>query len=545
MPSAPVVRPRTVWGRCPCPTNTPSTGPLSRVDTEAVLRPAPVILSFRRTFALLLLLIVLPSAGLSGFGIVAIINERAAVEKRLEAAWRGTLADLSAEVPRALNGGRLEPTDGERLAFLLADDQEVSDPEGTFHVENGLVRTRDPQLAESLAALVPEAASLPTVPTVFSLATGNRAVMVAAERQGTQVRGVRLSGIALDRLLSDKAQGRATSEPVRFTLLPVPRDATSEGGLVNRLMSEVAQARQNALGTTVLAERVLSPPLQDFRLVVLPTGEDPIASASTRNRAVYGVLLGLFYLTLTFGVVYTGRVLYREARLSRMKTDFVSLVSHELRTPLTSIRMFIETLALGRLKDPAQMQEVLDLLTRETERLSDLIERVLDWARIESGRKVYQREALPVADVVDAAVAAFRAQRLGDDMVLSVDVERALPPVEVDRVAVAGALLNLLQNAYKYSGPTNRKIALRAQRDGRHVNLSVEDNGVGIARKDRKRIFERFYRVDNLLTRKTEGSGLGLAISKRIVEAHGGRITVQSEPGKGSRFTLQLKAGRS
>ncbi|WP_244224957.1 sensor histidine kinase [Corallococcus sicarius] len=510
-----------------------------------MLRPAPVILSFRRTFALLLLLIVLPSAGLSGFGIVAIINERAAVEKRLEAAWRGTLADLSAEVPRALNGGRLEPADDGRLAFLLEDDQEVSDPEGTFHVENGLVRTRDPQLAEALAALVPEAASLPTVPTVFSLATGNRAVMVAAERQGTQVRGVRLSGIALDRLLADKAQGRATSEPVLFTLLPVPRDTTSEGGLVNRLMSEVAQARQNALGQPVLAERVLSPPLQDFRLVVLPTGEDPIASASTRNRAVYGVLLGLFYLTLTFGVVYTGRVLYREARLSRMKTDFVSLVSHELRTPLTSIRMFIETLALGRFKDPAQMQEVLDLLTRETERLSDLIERVLDWARIESGRKVYQREPLPVADVVDAAVAAFRAQRLGDDMELKVEVERALPPVEVDRVAVAGALLNLLQNAYKYSGPTNRKISLRAQRDGRHVNLSVEDNGVGIARKDRKRIFERFYRVDNLLTRKTEGSGLGLAISKRIVEAHGGRITVQSEPGQGSRFTLQLPAGRS
>ncbi|RKG92646.1 two-component sensor histidine kinase [Corallococcus sp. CA053C] len=545
MPSAPAVWLLTVWGRRPCPTNTPSTAPPSRVHTGFVLRPAPVILSFRRTFALLLLLIVLPSAGLSGFGIVAIINERAAVEKRLEAAWRGTLADLSAEVPQALGGGRLEPADDGRLVFLLEDDQEVSDPEGTFHVENGLVRTKDPQLAESLAALVPEAASLPTVPTVFSLATGNRAVMVAAERLGSQVRGVRLSGIALDRLLSDKAQGRTTSEPVRFTLLPVPRDTTSEGGLVNRLMSEVAQARQNALGTTVLAERVLSPPLQDFRLVVLPTGEDPVASASTRNRAVYGVLLGLFYLTLTFGVVYTGRVLYREARLSRMKTDFVSLVSHELRTPLTSIRMFIETLALGRLKDPAQMQEVLDLLTRETERLSDLIERVLDWARIESGRKVYQRESLPVADVVDAAVAAFRAQRLGDDMELTVDVEHALPPVEVDRVAVAGALLNLLQNAYKYSGPTHRKISLRAQRDGRHVNLSVEDNGVGIARKDRKRIFERFYRVDNLLTRKTEGSGLGLAISKRIVEAHGGRVTVQSEPGKGSRFTLQLKAGRS
>jgi signal transduction histidine kinase len=333
-------------------------------------------------------------------------------------------------------------------------------------------------------------------------------------------------------------------EPVRFLLLPVPREG-GEGSLVGRLMSEVAQARASALGPRVLAERVLSPPLQDFRLVVLPTGEDPVARASTRNRVVYGVLLGIFYLTLTFGVVYTGRVLYREARLSRLKTDFVSLVSHELRTPLTSIRMFIETLALGRLKDPAQMNEVLQLLLRETERLSILIEHVLDWARIESGRKVYQRAPLRVSDVVDAAVVAFRAQRLdGGAVDLKVDVPEGLPLLDADRDALAGALLNLLQNAYKYTGE-DKRIALSAGVEGRWVRLCVEDNGMGIASHERRRIFERFYRVDNLLTRKTEGSGLGLAITKRIVEAHGGRISVHSEPGKGSRFTLQLPVGKA
>jgi signal transduction histidine kinase len=124
-------------------------------------------------------------------------------------------------------------------------------------------------------------------------------------------------------------------------------------------------------------------------------------------------------------------------------------------------------------------------------------------------------------------------------MDLQVDVPAGLPRVAGDREALAGALLNLLQNAYKYTG-TDKRIALRAHRDGRWVALSVEDNGVGIARKDQKRIFERFYRVDNLLTRKTEGSGLGLAITQRIVQAHGGRIAVKSQPGQGSRFTLQL-----
>jgi two-component system phosphate regulon sensor histidine kinase PhoR len=511
-----------------------------------VARSPPVILNFRRTFALLILLVVVPSAGLSGFGVVAIINERAAVEKRLESAWRGTLESLSAELPRALQSARLVEEAG-TLRLEMPDGRVVSEPDGSFLLESGRVHTIDPQLQEALtAAVLPEAASVPTERTVFSLHAGGRALLVAAERQGDVVRGVRLSVRGLESLLAERVDSRVVSgEPVLFSLQPVPREAPSEGGLMGKLVSEVAQARASALGPVGLAERVLDPPLQDFRLVVLPTGEDPVARASTRNRVVYGVLLGLFYLTLTFGVVYTGRALYREAQLSRMKTDFVSLVSHELRTPLTSIRMFIETLALGRLKDPAQMQEVLTLLTRETERLSIFIERVLDWARIEGGRKVYQRAPLPVSDVVEAAVAAFRAQRLEGGVDLKVDVPEGLPRLDVDKDAIAGALLNLLQNAYKYSGPEDRRIALTARASGKFVDLSVEDNGVGIATKERKRIFERFYRVDNLMTRRTEGSGLGLAIARRIVEAHGGRIGVQSEPGKGSRFTIHLPVGKA
>ncbi len=507
-------------------------------------RSPPVILNFRRTFALLIVLVVVPSAGLSGFGVVAIINERAAVEKRLESAWRGTLESLSTELPLALESARLEEAAG-TLRLVMPDGRVVSEPDGAFRVEGGRVHTSDPQLHEALTAVLPEAGALPTEPTTFSLSTGNRAVLVAAERRGNVVLGVRLSVRALEQLMATRVDPRVVSgEPVLFSLQPVQREI-NEGGLMGKLVSEVAQARASALGPVGLAERVLSPPLQDFRLVVLPTGEDPVARASTRNRVLYGVLLGLFYLTLTFGVVYTGRALYREAQLSRMKTDFVSLVSHELRTPLTSIRMFIETLALGRLKDPAQMQEVLTLLTRETERLSIFIERVLDWARIEGGRKVYQRAPLPVSAVVEAAVAAFRAQRLEGGMELKVDVQQGLPPLDVDKDAVAGALLNLLQNAYKYSGPADRRITLCARRGGKFVDLSVEDNGVGIAPKERKRIFERFYRVDNLMTRRTEGSGLGLAIARRIVEAHGGRIGVHSEPGRGSRFTIHLPVGKA
>ncbi|MCY1075030.1 sensor histidine kinase [Archangium lansingense] len=504
--------------------------------------PQPsIILSFRRTFALLIVLVVLPSAGLSGFGVVAIINERAAVEKRLEATWQGTLETLTEDLPAALRSARFVLVDGQPR-LVTSDGRLLSTP-ASFRVEGKQVSSPDAELAAALQAVQSSSADFPAGTSHFSLMVGGRATLLAAERQGDVVHGVRLSQDAVEALIEERAEGQVTSsEPVRFVLL-ARQEATGEG-LMGKLALEVAQARASALGPLVLAEQVLPPPLQDFRLAVVPTGEDPIARASTRNRVVYVVLLGLFYVTLTFGVVYTGRVLYREARLSRMKTDFVSLVSHELRTPITSIRMFIETLALGRVKDPAQTQQVLQLLTQETERLGTLVDRVLDWARIESGRKVYHREFLPVPAVVDAAVTAFRAQRLEGELRLSVDLPENLPQVQVDREAIAGALLNLLQNAYKYS-KEDKRISLIVRADRKWVDLTVEDHGVGISPRDRRRIFERFYRVDNLLTRKTEGSGLGLAIAKHIVEAHGGRITLKSELGKGSRFTIQLPVGKA
>ncbi len=505
----------------------------------------PTINSFRRTFALLLLLVVVPSAGLSGFGVVAIINERAAVEKRLEAAWTGTLEGLSETLPEALRAAQLVRV-GDHLTLVGPGGLVLS--QSDFRWSDGRVRTNDAELEAALSGLVPAVGSLPEGKlTVFSLATPTGPLLLAALREGQdQVSGVRLSRPAVEGLLGELASRYvASAEPVRFVLQPLQREGGAEG-LVGKLVSEVAQARESALVGTPLAERVLSPPLQDFRLVVQPTGEDPVARDSFRNRIIYGVLLGLFYLTLTFGVVYTARTLYRQAKLSRLKTDFVSLVSHELRTPLTSIRMFIEMLALGRVKDEKQTQEVLTLLSRETERLSALIERVLDWARIESGRKAYQRAVVPVGAVVDAAVEAFRAQRFDREVDLSIRVPQMLPPVHVDQDAVAGALLNLLQNAFKYGGDqTPKRIELEVKGDGRWVALSVQDHGPGISPRERKRIFERFYRVDNLLSRKTEGSGLGLAIAKRIVEAHGGKVSVHSVLGEGSRFTIQLPAGKA
>ena len=359
-------------------------------------------------------------------------------------------------------------------------------------------------------------------------------MLVVALRDADKVVGARISPAAIDALLKDTAPA---GELAHYELKSVKREVAE--GPLGRLVSGVVDVR-DALGPRELASVVLPSPLQDLRLAAVAEGEDPVAQASTRNRAVYGILLGVFYLTLAMGVIYTGRTLYREARLSRLKTDFVSLVSHELRTPLTSIRMFIDTLAMGRVTNEGDHQQVLHMHSKETERLSAMIERVLDWARIEGGRKQYDLHTSSVQALVDAAVNAFQAQRMGAVMRLTIEVASALPQVEVDRDSLAGALLNLLQNAFKYSGIDDKRIELRGVIDDDFVVLEVEDHGVGIPRREQKRIFDRFYRVDSLLTRDTEGSGLGLSIAQRIVQAHDGWISVDSVPGRGSTFRIHL-----
>ncbi len=487
------------------------------------------LMSFRRTFAWLILLVAVPSAGLSGFGVMAIINERAAVEKRLEAAWSGRLAKVVGDFRVMLERASLDKLDHQ---LVLTSPMGVELTDVGFSMRGEVFESADPKVKAAVAQMGGELAALPDEPVFFSVAMP-QAMLLVALKDGDQVVGARIASSVIEAFLKSSAPA---GELAHYELRPVKRDAPE--GALNRLVSGVNDVR-DALGPRELASIVLPLPLQDFRLVAVAEGEDPVAQASTRNRAVYGVLLGVFYLTLAMGVIYTGRTLYREARLSRLKTDFVSLVSHELRTPLTSIRMFIDTLAMGRVANDADHQQVLLMLSRETERLSSMIERVLDWARIEGGRKKYDLHTLKVKTLVDTAVDAFNTQRLGAVMNFTVDLEKDLPMVEVDRDALAGALLNLLQNAFKYTGD-DKQIALRAWSEGKWVKISVRDNGVGIPRSERKRIFERFYRVDNLLTRETEGSGLGLAIANRIIQAHGGKVTVESELGKGSTFTIRL-----
>jgi signal transduction histidine kinase len=266
---------------------------------------------------------------------------------------------------------------------------------------------------------------------------------------------------------------------------------------------------------------------------------------SRRNFITSLSFSALTALALIGGVVMALRAASRAMKLSQMKADFVSNVSHELRTPLASVRVFGEFLKLGRVKEPEKIQEYGEYIETESRRLTQLINNILDFSRIESGQKTYHFEQTCVEGVVGDTLKTF-------DVVLeqngfTVNLEKPsfpLPQVVIDPDAIAQAFINLLDNAVKYSGGS-KEIGVKLAEQGNMVMISVIDHGVGIASEEREKVFEKFYRVGNSLVHDVKGSGLGLSIVKHIVEAHHGRVTVESEPGRGSAFIIHLPVDQS
>jgi len=254
---------------------------------------------------------------------------------------------------------------------------------------------------------------------------------------------------------------------------------------------------------------------------------------------VLGVLVVAVGLCLVTGTALVLFYVQRESRLSRLQSDFVSKVSHELKTPLTSIRLFAESLQAGRV--PADdLEACVDALVRETGRLDARIERLLDWGRMEAGKRVYDPRPEDVASLVDEALDAFATANLGRTPEVTRDVAADLPLVLADRPALVEAIGNLLGNALKYCSGAP-EVTLRARRDGRWVRIDVSDRGIGIERSHQRRVFQKFYRVDERLSGAAGGFGLGLAIVMHVARGHGGRVELASEPGEGSTFSLFLR----
>jgi signal transduction histidine kinase len=253
--------------------------------------------------------------------------------------------------------------------------------------------------------------------------------------------------------------------------------------------------------------------------------------------------LGIVSLLLVGGLALTYRSVSKEVALARLKSDFVSNVSHELRTPLALIRLYAETLELGRVKARDKVEEYYRIIRTESERLTALINNILDFSRIEAGRKEYEFRQTDVGELVTNTLEAYRDQIDQQGFTFEQSIAPDIPAVRVDREAIARSLVNLLNNALKYSD-REKFVGVKLYRTDGVLKLEVADRGIGIARNEQSKIFEKFYRASDPLVHNTKGSGLGLSLVRHIAHAHGGDVEVQSLPGKGSTFTLTLPLDR-
>ena len=226
-------------------------------------------------------------------------------------------------------------------------------------------------------------------------------------------------------------------------------------------------------------------------------------------------------------------------RLERVRRDFVANVSHEFKTPLTAIQGFAETLLNGALDDRANRKRFVEIIREHARRLARLTDDLLKLSRIEAGRLELEIRPVPVEALVNGCVETARLKAEAKGIEIHVETQKGAPPIRGDGVQLGEVLQNLLDNAVQYT-PAGGRIEVISCANGQSVVFTVADTGIGVPEADLERIFERFYRVDAARSREAGGTGLGLSIARHIVEAHGGRIWVESAVGLGSRFHFSI-----
>jgi signal transduction histidine kinase len=299
--------------------------------------------------------------------------------------------------------------------------------------------------------------------------------------------------------------------------------------------AELARVRDPGPGSTSRMVP-LSGPFERFLVRVTPTRSAPIALAA-RFVTVEVTFIALMGLAIVLATLFGLRVILRQVELAQMKAGFVSNVTHELKTPIALIRLSVETLELGRVRGPEDTAQFLGTISRETHRLEQLVNNILDFARLEAGKQIFKFEAVDAGRVVRNTLEAFSPRLEHQNFQVQVDLPEALPRVRADATALSHSLLNLLDNAVKYS-KERREIRVTAGTRDHAVWIAVKDRGIGIAAEDRARVFEKFVRLDTGLVHEVKGAGLGLTLVDQIMRAHGGRVEVESTPGEGSEFRL-------
>jgi signal transduction histidine kinase len=457
---------------------------------------------------------------------------------------------------------RAEAARGQILSLL---DETLDDP--SLLSLPALLAWRD--VARGAATLVDADSSGGTLRAIEDTIASRTEILQALENLRRDLTGLLAANRVGNDTLGDSDIPTWVSYGDEPWLVGIPRGARGDRGPVAVVRPAVLlaslggpEAGEGTAGGIGTAQGELTAALEKIRL--LPAGENggeflgpalnglraafppdfpPPPDAGDVEGWFFRLLLPVILLLTGFTAYLAWRDVRRETEAARLRSQFVASVTHELKTPLTSIRMFVETLRLGRQSSPEARQEYLDTVVHETERLSRLINNVLDFARIDRGEKTYHMAPTDLAAAVREAERAVAYPLAQGEYELVTKIDEGLPLVDADGDALTQALLNLLSNAIKFSREGSR-IDLRVFREGNEVLLQVEDRGRGITPRDQQAIFRDFFRTAEAEREGIPGTGLGLPLVAHVAEAHGGRVEVESEVGRGSTFTIRIPVGK-
>lgn len=278
--------------------------------------------------------------------------------------------------------------------------------------------------------------------------------------------------------------------------------------------------------------------LPDIYIAIQSSGENYVDLIRSRSRNNV-ILLFLTVLVILIGIILIIRNIRATLKITALKSDFVSNVSHEIRTPLALIRMYAETLLMGRVTSEEKMKKYYEVIFRESGRLTFLVNNILDFSRIEANKKTYQFQNCELNSIVLKVREQFAHAFEEKSMECKLSLAKEELSFQADSQAVEEAISNLIDNAIKYN-ETGISISIKTSQDQKYVYCEVTDNGIGIPAKEKQKIFDKFYRLESALTQKTKGTGLGLSLVKHIMLAHKGEVLVESKLGKGSTFTLKF-----
>jgi len=276
--------------------------------------------------------------------------------------------------------------------------------------------------------------------------------------------------------------------------------------------------------------------LPEQMIRIKPSNATLVKDLIKRRAWIYGIASVLLLVAMFLGVVLILRDIAREKHLARLRSDFISNVTHELKTPLTSIRMYAESLIMGRVKSDSVQKEYLSVVVNETDRLKRMINNILEFSKMEKGKPEFHFVISNLASILNASIHEMNYWFEKEHFEVVTELDETIY-AEVDPEKMMQAIGNLLSNAIKYSTDT-KKIFLRLFKKAEHVCIEVEDRGIGIPEDKLSRIFEQFYRIEQ--KESISGTGLGLTVVKEIIETHHGSISVTSVIGKGSKFVIIL-----